>query len=279
MLPMLDTPILPPGVVLEMSTFIIAEAGSTHDNSIIRAYDLINAAQAAGADACKFQFWSDPVALAVRRNAQDYLNVYQTYQVPVEWLDKLWVECEGWDIEFMCTVYLPEDIPVIAPYVKRFKVASFEAGDRAFINAHRPFKKPLIISTGMQTGEPIPGMKPWTYGDTFLHCVSAYPTPINQANLRALHGMNGDSELFGYSDHTHDTLTGALAVAAGARILEVHFRLNDTDPANPDYATALSPGQLKDYISLVRKAELMMGDGVKRPQPAEAEMMKYRVKA
>ena len=87
-----------------------------------------------------------------------------------------------------------------------------------------------------------------------------------------------DGMCAGYSDHTHDVLTGALAIAAGARILEVHFRLNDTDPANPDYATALSPGQLKDYISLVRKAELMMGDGIKRPQPAEAEMMKYRVK-
>ena len=275
---MLEGQILFPGLVLEMSTFIIAEAGSCHEGEYERAEGLVQLAKDAGADAVKFQYWSSPARMRERRHVNDPL-AYERGSILTHWLPELSELAHALGLEFMTTCYLPEDIPFIAPYVKRFKVASFEAMDASFIDAHRSFNKPLIISTGMQNGEPILGMKPWTYGDTFLHCVSAYPTPMAQANLRALHGMDGDSELFGYSDHTHDVLTGALAVAAGAQILEVHFRLDDTDPANPDYATALSPGQLKDYISLVRKAELMMGDGIKRPQPAEAEMMKYRVKA
>ena len=258
-----------------MRTFVISEAGSCHDGSILRACDLIFAAQKAGADACKFQYWSSAERLAERRNATDYLEVYRKYGFAWPWLNSLKLLCDERGIEFMCTVYLTEDIPVIAPYVKRFKVASFEAGDHEFIKAHWPYKKPIIVSTGMMRGSDTITVG----GCHYLHCVSAYPTPLDQANLGVLHDeWDGCGWYEGYSDHTHDVLTGALAVAAGARILEVHFRLDDTDPANPDYATALSPGQLKDYISLVRKAELMMGDGIKRPQPAEEAMMRYRVK-
>jgi len=253
-----------------MSTFIIAEAGSTHEQSLDRAYSLAVVARDAGADAVKYQYWSSPAHMRERRHVEGK-TAYLKGSLKKEWLDYLHDEVWELGIEFMCTVYLPEDIPVIAPYVKRFKVASFESADREFIEAHRKYGKELIVSTGM--GQNWGDDHIW--GDSRLHCVSAYPCPPEQANIAAVH----TGGFAGYSDHTHDILTGALAVAAGARILEVHFRLDDTDPASPDYATALPPGQLKDYISLVRKAELMMGDGIKRPQPAEAEMMKYRVKA
>ena len=256
-----------------MSTFVIAEAGSTHDGDHVKGALLIEAAVAAGANACKFQYWSSARRLADRRNAHDYLAIYERYQIWTGWIDVWKRICDSAGIEFMCTVYLPEDIPVIAPYVKRFKVASFEAGDEEFIREHWSYGKPIIVSTGMMDE----GSYPVVGGCHYLHCVSAYPTPLDQANLSVLREDDGEWYA-GYSDHTHNILTGALAVAAGAHILEVHFRLDDTDPANPDYATALSPGQLKDYIALVRQAEVMMGDGVKEPQPAEAEMMKYRVK-
>jgi sialic acid synthase SpsE len=81
----------------------------------------------------------------------------------------------------------------------------------------------------------------------------------------------------GLSDHTADPLTGALAVALGAKWVEAHVRLSDTDPANPDFPAALGPGGAKLYVANVRKAEAMLGRGDKRPDPAEAAMLKYRV--
>ena len=228
-----------------MSTFIIAEAGSCHDGDLYRAAELIDVAKAAGANACKFQYWSSAIYLAERRNAHDYFETYFKYKVPEWWLAVLKKLCDDVGIEFMTTCYLPEDIPIIAPYVKRFKVASFEAQDADFIDAHAKYGKEIIVSTGMFNRSYYSGVLVGSgpgRGIHTLHCISAYPTPIEQANLGAIRYCHG------YSDHTHDVLTGALAVAAGAQILEVHFRLDDTDPANPDYATALTPGQLKDYI-------------------------------
>lgn len=252
-------------------TFIIGEAGSCHDGNFGQALELIRIAKDAGADAVKFQYWSDPIRLAERRNAPDYQPIYTKYKLPMNWLRGLHQECARGGIEFMCTVYLPEDIHVVAPYVQRFKIASFEAGDLAFIRAHEPYHKPVIISTGMMDKRPV-----HTHGDMevwWLHCVSAYPTPWRDANL----GVLRSGEYDGYSDHTNYVHTGALAVAAGASIIEVHFRSPHTDANNPDYATSLDSDVLGRYIAWIRRAEIFLGDGIKRIQPSEAEMVKYRV--
>src|SRR5690349_14238245 len=136
--------------------FIIAEAGSCHDGDIEKAYQLIKAAGEQGVDAVKFQYWSDPVALATRRNAPEYLDVYKRYQVPEVWLGWLALACQASGVEFMCTVYLPQDIKVVDAWVKRHKIASFEAGDDDFVNAVLACKKETIISTGMSSLRPAP---------------------------------------------------------------------------------------------------------------------------
>ena len=250
-------------------TFVIGEFGSCHDGDLGRAFKLIQVAKEAGCDVAKGQYWSSSFDLAERRNAWDYYPIYAKYRVPHVWLSWLHLACIANGIEFMMTVYLPKDIEDIAPWVQRFKIASFEA-NADFIGEHRKYGKPIIVSTGMTGATSVP----WRYdGVSYLHCVSSYPCPLDQANLGAIRSFDG------YSDHTHNVLTGALAVAAGAKVIEVHFRLDDTEEDNPDYATALSPGQLKDYVHLIRQAEVMIGDGVKKPQPAEQAMMQYRVKA
>ena len=247
-------------------TFVIAEAGSCHDGSFDQALSLIRVAKEAGADACKFQYWSSAKRLAERRHAPDYLPIYEQHAVPAEWLPKLWNACDKVGLEFMATCYLPEDIAVVAPWVHRFKIASFEADDKAFCKAHLDYGRPIIVSTGMDARVSIPA--------TLLHCVSAYPAPLDQANLSVLRGR-----FDGLSDHTCCIYTGAFAVCAGAKILEVHFRDWTTSPANPDYETALDPGQLTEYVRLVRLAETMLGDGVKRLMPAEVDMLAYKVTA
>ena len=105
-----------------------------------------------------------------------------------------------------------------------------------------------------------------------LHCVSAYPCPLEEAGLRWI----ADSDVDGYSDHTRLPLTGALAVAAGARILEVHFRLEDTKPECPDYVVALDPRELGEYVEGARLAAKMYDSGA-RLQPSEGPNLKHRV--
>lgn len=259
-----------------MTTFVIAEAGSCHSGSLATAKHLIRAAAEAGANACKFQFWSDADRLADRRHVPDeYREVYRRFALPVAWLPELAATCGALFIEFMATAYLPEDLPTLAPFIKRWKIASFEASDREFIAAHAPYGKPLIISTGMMTGRP-----PCVAGVSvaWLHCVSAYPAPIDSLNLAVLRSGLYD----GFSDHSAPNLTwtGALSVAAlGCEdaIIEAHLRLDDTDPANPDYPHAMTPRQFGDYVRAIRFAEKCLGSGEKRCQPCEENMRQYRV--
>ena len=273
-------------------TLVIGEAAACHDGSLYKAQKLVYAAKNAGCDAVKMQWLSSPERLAARRRAPEYLDAYRLLSFPRAWFPTLVAECELTGIEFMCTSYLPEDIAVVAPYVKRFKVSSFESRDAHFLALHAEYLKPLIVSAGMgaqvhtalnayrqaqSNRQPVVHWEDQPSLDV-LHCVSAYPCPDDQINLRVLTGprrlMYG-YDFTGLSDHTKHPLTGALAVAAGAKIVEFHLRLDDTDPGNADYAVARTPAEAKEYIANIRQTERMMGDGNIRVMSAEAPMQRY----
>lgn len=260
-------------------TLVIAEIGSCHDGDIVKAFELINEAKRAGADVAKAQYWSSAERLAERRRAASYVDIYRRYQVPESWLPKMKAQCDAFGIEFMCTTYLPEDVAVVAPFVKRFKIASFEAQDREHLKAHVPFGKDVIVSEGMldentpQLRLQVPGARVF-----YLHCVSAYPAPIEELNLSTLKWRPNHSGFDGFSDHSGKITTGGIAVAAGAEIIEVHTKLDDTDPNNPDAGDfALTPDVLAPYVIFIREVERMLGDGLKRVTPSEAAMAQYRV--
>lgn len=256
---------------------VIVEPGSCADGSLDRMLALCDLAAEAGATAFKPQFYSDPDRLADRRHmAADnpYRAIYRRYQMPFDWLPVIAERCQARGLEMFCTVYLHNDVRTVAPFVSAFKVSSFESGEHEslLLDACDLHKHRVIVSHGMSEDC---GYQ----ADSNLHCVSAYPAPLDSLNLSVVGVADNCGNRFfdGYSDHSADVRVGAWAVAAGARILEVHARLDDTDPANPDYATALSPAQLREYIANVRDCEKAMGDGVKRVQDAERPMLEYRV--
>ena len=273
---------------------VIAEIGACHEGRLERAIALIWAAKDAGADVAKGQFWSSADRLADRRNANSYREIYRKYQLIPEWLPALKAACDRAGIEWACTCYLPEDVAIVAPFVKRFKVSSFEAQDEAFLRAHLPFVlagKDLIVSCGMNARTTDIGNAFWTdhfvdflrYHDRlkFLHCVSSYPAPVEALNLHLLRPDPGlRSSYHGFSDHSDPALTwtGAIATAAGAEIIEAHLKLDDTDPENPDAPHAMTPRQFEDYVRHIRFAETCLGDGEKKLQACEEPMAKFRVK-
>lgn len=253
-----------------MRTLVIGEAGSCHSGDLTEALELIRIAAEAGADVCKFQWVSSAQSLSARRRAPEYLRAYQLIEFPFWWHERLKSECERQGLEYMCTAYLKEDLEKLSPYVSRWKIASFENRDLEFMRAHVSYGKPIIISAGMD------GRTGHVHGDAevyWLHCVSSYPTPVDQINL----GLLRTGQYDGLSDHTRCVFVGALAVAAGAEIVETHFRTDSTRRDNADYAPALSPYGFHEYVDMIRMAEKAMGNGLRGIQECEKPMEQYRV--
>lgn len=249
--------------------YVIGEAGSCHEESLERAILLTKAAAEAGCSAVKFQYWSHPKAMQLRRHVDDPA-AYVKGSIKRDWFDVLNPLTHTLGMDFICSVYLPDDVPFVAAHVDALKVASFECQDLDLIRACLEWVDlSVFISTGMQSYWDLA----YSSRIVTLHCVSAYPCPPEQANLGAI--VKGG----GYSDHTRVACVGALAVAAGADYLEVHFRLDDTSPDCPDYPVALTPGELKDYIRFAQIAHLLRGSGRKEPQECEKENMKHLVKS
>jgi len=246
-------------------------------------YRAIDTAKACGADVWKTQWTSSAIALARQRRAPDYLARYRLIQWPRDWHALLKDHCDRVGIEYGCTVYLPQDVPVIAPFVERFKVSSFEARDAALWRQLVRSRKPKLVSVGML------GHRTGSWGvarrlrrtDTLLYCVTGYPVPAEQLRL---HSLRQTAVLtrgnVGLSDHTRSLVTGALAVALGATVIEKHVRLDDTRPSNADYPVSLDPGAFRDYVRYIREAEVVLGrpGSRKRVQPCERHYLRFRVR-
>lgn len=274
-----------------MRVRVIAECGSCHDGQLPLAYELIETAHQCGADIAKFQYWSSAERMAKRRHADAYKEIYQQYQVPRGWLAMLRKKCDQIGIQFACSVYLPEDVWAVAEQSDIVKVASFEANDEPLLTACRvPLAagKRVIVSLGMGAdaemvrnhlhhGFPVNDELPPV---TLMHCVSAYPAPIDQLRLRRINDWRSGWMVNGYSDHSpHDEdWAGAVAVARGAQVVERHLKLWKTSTSNPDSPHAMDPAGFGRYVGNIRKAEQMLGPELENgPVPCEAEMAKYRV--
>lgn len=248
-------------------TFVIAEPGCTAQGDLATMLRQIDMAASCGADAFKSQWTSSAERMCERRQAPDYLPYYRWLQWPVDWHRLLAERCRYRRIKYGCSIYLAPDAERVATFVDFLKVSSFEAQDDELLSSAARTGKRIIVSTGMGSVVPL------CANAQLLHCVSAYPAPEDQMNLRRVDWCGG------LSDHSRQIDMGGLAVAAGARVIETHVRLDDCDPDNPDYDVAFTPDEFADYIQLIRRAERIMGDGHNGAQSCEAEMMKYRVVA
>jgi len=242
-----------------VSVMLCAELGSCHDNDWAKVEALVRLCAEAGFSACKLQYWSSADRLADRRHATpEYRAIYHKYAIPVDWLGHFRRLCFRLDMEAVVTCYLPEDMEVVAKYADRIKIAAFENDDDELIDLAQQTGTPVIVSCGMlDPAEAYSILIELSDRDALLACRSAYPAPCDGA-LAQLATSTGLYR--GYSDHTHNVWTGAVAVGCGASIIEVHVRAYDTDPANPDYATALNPLEFGVYAEGVRTAERLIAD-------------------
>jgi N,N'-diacetyllegionaminate synthase len=265
--------------------FLIAEAGVNHNGRLDLALRLIDAAADAGADAVKFQTFKAETLASARAPKAGYqrkttgggsqLEMLRRLELRAEHYPKLLARCRARRVEFMSTPFDAGSADFLRRLGMRlFKLPSGELTHHALLRHVARFGKPILLSTGMSTMEEVAaavkairsaGRGPLA----LLHCVSNYPAAPADANLRAMASMAARFKLpVGYSDHTEGTAVAIAAAALGAQVLEKHFTLDKTLPG-PDHAMSLSPAELAALVRGARQAALALGDGVKRPKPAE----------
>lgn len=251
-------------------TFIIAEAGANHNRSFEQAISLIDVAKESGADAVKFQTYSSETLYS--KFTPDFANyknlpkLIKDIEIPREWQPDLKKYCDENDIEFMSTPFDEKAVDeLVSIGVKRLKIAGFESTDLRFVDMVCSAKLPIIVSIGIgsnikliDTILNIAGKH--TIDDiTLLHCNNAYPTPPSDVNMNTIQEMSMDTRYkTGFSDHTTSPFTPALAVSAGATVIEKHFTLSKF-LKGPDHPFALEPHELKTMVDHIRYAETCMG--------------------
>lgn len=271
---------------------VIADPGATwripgepYERSWRRMEELIEATANAGAQVFKPQLYTADIYPA----GSDEHALLKPYEMPREWVPRLAQSCALVGLELMVTVYVPEDVAFIDPYVKRFKVASFENEHEALIEAVTVTKKPMIVSTGGWNDDLMMDFWEQWGGErvTLLHCVSAYPARSASMNMRQLLTWNvadgayrgadilWSSNRMGLSDHTTDVMAATMAVVCNAPIIEKHICANSTPLGNPDAPHSASPYGFACYVNAIREAELMLGDGVKRVMDGEEVQWRY----
>src|SRR6185312_2368706 len=139
-------------------------------------------------------------------------------------------------------------------------------------------RKPLLISTGGATIEEVETtvgwLNQWNARFLLLHCVSAYPTPSDQANLCWISELARRFDCpIGYSDHTTSSFSGAFAVSAGACVIERHLTY-DKAAKGPDHAASSDPREFERYVKLVREAQILRGTAGKKVLDIEQDVRK-----
>ncbi len=266
--------------------FVIAEAGVNHNGSLDLARQLVAAAKETGADAVKFQtFRAEALVVhgaqkaAYQRRTTDaeesQFDMLRRLELDAHAHADLMAYCRQVGIAFLSSPFDESSADMLdAMGVERFKLGSGELTNLPLLGHVARKGKPLIMSTGMATlGEVETALATFReHGGTdvtLLHCVTEYPCPTEQVNLRAMLTLRAAFDVpVGYSDHTEGINIPIAAAAIGARIIEKHFTL-DRRMEGPDHKASLEPGEFARMVHAIREVSLALGDGIKRPAACE----------
>ena len=264
-------------VDIERDVLVVAEIGNNHEGDVALAEELIGIAAEAGAQAVKFQTITPEALVAPSQEAR--LAQLRRYSISSDDHQRLAQAADAAGVMFISSPFSLAAIAMLDPLVPAFKVAS---GDNDFVpllESIAATRKPILLSTGMADLTMAARAKAaieciWNEAATdpglvLLHCVSAYPTPIEEANLAAIRSLATLGRPVGYSDHTLGTSAATLSVGLGARVIEKHFTISKTHSDFRDHQLSADPAELKELVMRIREANALLGDGIKRIMPAE----------
>lgn len=273
--------------------YLIAEMSANHNGSFETALTLIQEAKKAGVDAVKLQTYT-PDTITLNCNYPEFKideglwsgkTLYELYQwahTPWDWHKSLFDYARKIGITIFSSPFdnsavdLLEDLNAPA-----YKIASFEAVDLSLIRYVASTGKPMIISTGMANCDEISEAINAAHNGgcrelAVLHCVSGYPAPASDYNLRTVRDLVSRFNLVtGLSDHTLDNVTAITSIGLGASIVEKHFTL-DRYGGGPDDSFSLEPAELAELARSLKVAWSAIGKVDYDRKTSEKSNLKFR---
>lgn len=276
-----------------MPPYVIAEMSANHNGNINKAFRIIEEAKRAGADAVKIQTYrADTITL--KSDLPDFqiseglwagrtlYDLYEWAHTPWEWHKSLFEHALNLDITIFSSPFDNTAVDLLENLnAPAYKIASFEAVDLALIKYVASTGKPMIISTGMADAEEIQEAIDAAHEGgckelAILHCVSGYPAPAEDYNLRTIPEMIQRFGLVtGLSDHTLDNSTAIASVVLGASIIEKHFTL-DRNGGGPDDSFSLEPAELYALCHDSKTAWAALGEVNFGRKSSEQNNVKFR---
>jgi N-acetylneuraminate synthase len=274
--------------------YVIAEISSNHGQSYDAALNLVRGAHSAGADAVKLQTYT-PDTITIDSDEEAFIQgkgslwegqtlhtLYETAYMPWDWQPGLKAAADELGMDCFSSPFDPTAVDfLLAMDVPAFKIASFELVDIPLIRKVAHTGRPMIMSTGMATeaeiDEAVAAARDGGATEiALLKCTSAYPSPPESVNLRAIPAMAERWAVpIGLSDHTQGIAVPAAAVALGAALIEKHVTVSHAE-ATPDEAFSLDLAEFATMVEAIRTVERAMGQSRIGPTEEEAESRRFR---
>jgi N-acetylneuraminate synthase len=273
--------------------YVICELSGNHNGRLERALELLEAAAATGADAVKIQSYTadtitidhDGPGFRIEGGLWDGRTLYDLYgeaQTPFEWHEPLFRRARELGVTLFSTPFDESAVDLLEGLdAPAYKIASFEAIDLPLVAYVAARRKPMIISTGMANLDEI-GEAVRTARDNgceqivLLHCVSSYPAPDEQSNVRTVPDLAERFEaVSGLSDHTFGSAVAVASIALGGCVVEKHFTLRRSD-GGPDSAFSLEPDEFKTLVEDCKRAWRALGKPTYDLQGCERGSLVFR---
>ena len=273
--------------------YIICEISANHNGDIERALQLITAAASTGCDAIKLQTYT-PDTMTLDHDSDDFLikgglwdgyklyDLYKEAQTPFEWHEALFAHARELGVEIFSSPFDESAVDFLDGLdVSAFKIASFELTDIPLIRHVAKKGKPMIMSTGLasldEINDAVEAAKlEGNHQIILLHCVSSYPAPIDQSNVKTVKHLADTFEVVsGLSDHTLSNAASIASIAVGGAVIEKHFTLKRSD-GGPDSAFSLEPDEFTRLTQECKEAWRALGTVDYSVKEAEKGNLKFR---
>ena len=260
-------------------TYVIAEIGINHRGNIKVAKQLIDSAVRAGVDAVKFQIYL--TEKRAPKGNKEVFKILKDLELPFEAFKELKKYAEQCHVDFFSTPFDKESIKYLESIeTNLYKIASFDVVNRKLLSEVAKTGKPVIMSVGMSNLEEIEKafsiLKEGTKNIAILHCISSYPTIDNDSNLSNIYKLQEKFDcIIGQSDHTNDIKVPIYAAAAGAQIIEKHFKIDESFECI-DSSVSITEIQMRKLVEEIRTLERIFGCESFGVRGAEKEIEAFR---